>query len=507
MSGIGKISFLLSVLSLIILIGLRFVIGGWTNMLWFPFVLFLVTFVSGVFAERRLIVDFFTMKTTKNGMSLGALIIMVLVFVAALNYVASTQNKVFDMTEEKINSLSPQSEEVLKGLEDSLKIFVFYRGERNQSVPPGLASLFDRYERASNQVEVRYVDKYQRPDLAEKYLDSSDQSKDQLIIFVDHKGKFFRVSESSNFEEAITQSIVRATRKSAKKIYFISGHGEREYGESGVEAIYELKSNLESLAFEVADLSLSTKLEIPDDAAVIALVGPKGQLLQKEQELLLDYVRGGGHMLVAVDPGQSHGLADFIKRLGAEFKDNYILDPNSPLGPAVVVGNQYDRAHPLTEKFDGRTTLFRLASQIAKHEDAPEGLTVKEVLLSQPGSVITTDLSKRRYTESDSYPFGVVVEGKWDPESVKESSVVLLGDSDFLTDQLFYTLSNRDFALNIFAYLAKEKDLISIRPKSPKSSTLRLTSAQRLGINSAGLALPVVFVILSGVLWYRRRSS
>ena len=261
MSGIGKISFLLSVLSLIILIGLRFVIGGWTNMLWFPFVLFLVTFVSGVFAERRLIVDFFTMKTTKNGMSLGALIIMVLVFVAALNYVASTQNKVFDMTEEKINSLSPQSEEVLKGLEDSLKIFVFYRGERNQSVPPGLASLLDRYERASNQVEVRYVDKYQRPDLAEKYLDSSDQSKDQLIIFVDHKGKFFRVSESSNFEEAITQSIVRATRKSAKKIYFISGHGEREYGESGVEAIYELKSNLESLAFEVADLSLSTKLE------------------------------------------------------------------------------------------------------------------------------------------------------------------------------------------------------------------------------------------------------
>ena len=62
-------------------------------------------------------------------------------------------------------------------------------------------------------------------------------------------------------------------------------------------------------------------------------------------------------------------------------------------------------------------------------------------------------------------------------------------------------------ALNTMAYLARESDLISIRPKDPVGTKLIMTTTQKGVVVVAGISLPLVLLIFSGVFWYRRRNA
>ena len=65
-----------------------------------------------------------------------------------------------------------------------------------------------------------------------------------------------------------------------------------------------LKKALEDSSFQVKPLDLINNPKVPEDAAVVAVIGPTVALLEPEMDLLRDYARSGGRMLVAADPGQ-----------------------------------------------------------------------------------------------------------------------------------------------------------------------------------------------------------
>ena len=69
------------------------------------------------------------------------------------------------------------------------------------------------------------------------------------------------------------------------------------------------------------------------------------------------------------------------------------------------------------------------------------------------------------------------------------------------------SLMNRDLILNTIAYLADQKELISIRPKKVKLSAFFVTDIQLIAIIIGYVLLPIGFLTTAGVLWYRRRHS
>ena len=78
-----------------------------------------------------------------------------------------------------------------------------------------------------------------------------------------------------------------------KKIYLLEGHGEKD------ENISVIKTKLEESNYEVAKLHLlesmqEGRIQIPEDAAVILVVGPLRDFLPAEIGTLRDYVLGGG---------------------------------------------------------------------------------------------------------------------------------------------------------------------------------------------------------------------
>ena len=100
MSKWGLASLTIATLCLIIVLVARFILGGWLDMLWFPLGMGIVSFSVLIITEFRTILDFLTMRTTKNGMNMGMIILLMVVVLASVNYLSIRYNKTFDLTEE-----------------------------------------------------------------------------------------------------------------------------------------------------------------------------------------------------------------------------------------------------------------------------------------------------------------------------------------------------------------------------------------------------------------------
>ena len=521
MSRWAKICWLIAGVSLVGVLAARYILGGWIDILWFPFGLFAVCFVAALSLDFKFYLEFFTMKTTKHGMNMGVLIIMVLASLVATNFFAVKYNKTLDMTEEGLNSLSEQSLTLLKNLDKDLNVLVFYRGEKDRDKKTQVKNTLDKYKENSSRIKLKYVNAYAETALAQKYLSRGDQ----FTVFVETDLRKIKVEEPLQ-EEQFTVAMLKSNQKDSKKIYFLKGHGERSLESSEENGIQDFKKALEDSSFELSDLSLITGEKIPADAAVIAIVGPQTQIMSGEITELMDFAKKGGRLFIAVDPGQRHNIGDLVSQLGVNFKNNYVLNDRVRLmgqGLGGALGLLYDSNHEITKKFKSgeNFSLFSMASELEKTAQAPEGFTIVDLVRTPPSSFVANNLNVKKIEGGRKmFSLGLAVKGsfkkpqkdekgkegaKTDPAD--EFSAIIFGDSDFLSNNYLVQGVNRDLALNSIAYLAKETDLISIRPKKPKGTQLTLTKSSQNSIVLAGVAVPIIFFVLSGVFWFRRRNA
>ena len=85
-------------------------------------------------------------------------------------------------------------------------------------------------------------------------------------------------------------------------------------------------------------------------------------------------------------------------------------------------------------------------------------------------------------------------------------AILFVGDSDFASNAYLDFSGNTDFALHVVAWLAEEKDLVSIAPKDVTSGTFLLTAAQSNALFAIQvLGLPASFLVAGFAVWRRRR--
>ena len=86
------------------------------------------------------------------------------------------------------------------------------------------------------------------------------------------------------------------------------------------------------------------------------------------------------------------------------------------------------------------------------------------------------------------------------------SSIVLVGDTDFFTNNYLESANNSDLFVNTVNYLAKDFELISIRSKTDSNRQMFLTKNERDFIRWSGwLLMPTVIGIYGTWKWWRRR--
>jgi len=262
-------------------------------------------------------------------------------------------------------------------------------------------------------------------------------------------------SQLRNLDQEVQKRLLQVARPK-KTLYFVTGHGERAESNARPEdkraTIRELRTMLRSLNYELTDLSASTGLAsgVPKDAGALLLLGPTADLFPGEAANILEYVRGGGRLLVALDPEAGLAFADLLQPLGVK------LTTTSLAADRVFAEFRHqesDHVNIVTGSYSSHpsvTTLSHLGSRGAlllpgagPLEDASKErsreLSVDYTVHADSGTWLDLDGNYRFDDKAEvrkawELAAAITFKKSRDVKAEEEGRVVVVGDSDFLTD-------------------------------------------------------------------------
>lgn len=381
-----------------------------------------------------------------------------------------------------------------------------------------------------------------------------------VLLYGDKQERMPVVRPEANLEYELSSAIKKMTSKELKKVGVLTGHGE--------PGLNQLRGLQELLAkqYLVTTVDLAGGKPVPDDIAVLLVIAPTKAFTSWEKFLLDQYQIKGGHigfflnrvdaslqnqMGRAVDPE----LDDLLEAYGGRVNVDLVRDVScanvsveQQLGGMVLRNlvpfyylprsGEFDKSSPVVK--DLSAVVFYFVSSIDTGLARSKGLITNVLVRSSKRSgrqenvfIInpTTQATPDMFNESG-IPLAVTIEGLFVSAfanrpigvdsgvassidttkkvvSGKLSKIALVGDGDFLQDQL--SGGNRDnvlFASNVVDYLADDIGLASIRSRDSGVKPLdEVSDATRMWVKGINLAVPSLLVLIVGVARWRWRIA
>ncbi len=481
----------------------------------------------GVASNYRQILASLGKRSTKYAGNYVISLILVIAFVSGLNYLGQRHVKRFDTTASGQFTLAPQTVKVLEKLNQDVRIIAFFPG--GEYAP--LEELLVGYKTVNRRVHYEFIDPDKQPDVARKY-DVSVYGIFQnpftgmvlkfgtvIVKYGERSEKIEKRSEEVQ-EEDLTNAIIRAGRTEAKKVYFVQGHGEKDPSDSETSGYSEAKKTLESQGYQVDTIVLASVEEVPEDAKVLIIAGPATEPFAKELQYIDDFLnRGGGGLMVLVDPPPASSLQGFLEDWGVKVDDDLVLDVSGAgrlmgTGPSVPLVLEYN-SHQITDNFD-TMTFFPLTRSIKPEKDPPEGITVESLFESNPSSWGETNLADLEASYDASVdlagPLSLAVavtkeiKAASDKEPGLKARMVVAGTSSFPVNAYFPAQGNGNLFMNMVGWLAQDEDLISIRPKPRDDRRILLSQSQLSMVRLITLfVLPGIALVIGIAVVLKRR--
>ncbi|MBK8313888.1 MAG: Gldg family protein [Acidobacteria bacterium] len=271
---------------------------------------------------------------------------------------------------------------------------------------------------------------------------------------------------------------------------------------------------MKSENYEVKSVNLVSSNKVPDDCAAIVVAGPTKEFFPQEADLIGKYLDGGGKALIMLDPGSDGGLNNLLKNWNIIIANDTVIDVSGVgrlfgTGPAVPLVTNYG-AHPITKDLNRVATFFPFARSVDTGESAKGDVVFIKMLNTSEASWAETELkgNEAKFDEGKDKK-GPVCLGVAMTKMLGENQdirLVVIGDSDFATNNYAGKAGNGDLFLNTVNWLAQDEDLIAIRPKSPTNRSITLSESQQKTFFLLTVLLMPLVVIGTGVwIWWKRR--
>jgi len=430
--------------------------------------------------------------------------VIVVAALAGLNYIAVKKPKTWDLTKEKIYTLSDQTDGVLRGLKSEVRVFAFYAP--NEPEFTELDQRLGQYRQRTDKLKVEMLD----PTKHVKEVKEFNISQSGPRVIVRAGGKESRAKDVS--EESLTNAIAEVTRGASKKIYFSKGHGERAIGDATERGMKVWVDGLKSEGYQVAEIELAANKTMPADAQALVLAGPVASLTEGEAKLVQEWVDKGGKLIALIDPGVHSGLEKAFAAWGVKVGDDEVIDAESQQ-PEVAIAQEY-ADHPITNPRSSPfqvACVFPLARSVSKAKDTPSGWSVTELARTGPRAWGETDPirdGRVEYTPGKDLmgpvPLAIAAShGSGD----SEARVVVVGNSSFAANGFYQLRGNRDFALNAASWVAHEEAKISIRPRNRSGNALFLTAGQKNTMTLFAFDLLPFSLLFAGLFVWQSRKA
>jgi ABC-type uncharacterized transport system involved in gliding motility auxiliary subunit len=478
--------------------------------------------------QWREVVAWFRQRNARYAAIASISVLVVLGLLVAVNYLSARRNKRWDLTANRQYSLSDQSIKILKGLDAPVKVRVFEKQSESDRFRTRLA---EYQSQSNNKVSIDYIDPDRHPLEAKQ-----DEVQAYGTIVLEYKGRTEKIN--SDNEQDFTGGLLKLLNPQQRKVYFLSGHGEKDPSTSDRGGYSGIGEALKNDQFQFDKLVLAQTNEIPADATIIAIAGPRSDLLENEVTLIKEYLDKAGKLLVLLDPPQDlkqqspmPRLMALVKEWGVNATNSVVVDVSGRTRVATlpVAGPPYP-THAITDQF-GLFTMFPLARAVTPDTANTQRAAQSFVQTSdrswaetdfaqlQNPDTLAPETEKGDLTGPVSLAVAVTAPAanppqppvadagkQQDDQKKPETRVVVIGDSDFASNEYLGVEGNRDLFVNTANWLAQQENLISIRPRDPADRRITLTDSAAKGL----FWLTIVFIPLgvfgAGIFsWWRRR--
>ena len=450
-------------------------------------------------------------------LALTAVVLAILVAVNVLFSALPTSLTQYDISAAKLYSVTSNTKVVLSALEEDVTIYWIVQADQEDQI---IENLLGKYESLSDHitVEKRNPDVY--PTFAEQYTSETVQNN-SLVVECGDRSRYiayddiylqeadlysYTYNTSFDGEGAITSAIDYVVTEDLPKLYLLEGHGEAELPATFSDQIEKANIDLQSL-------SLLTVDEVPEDADCVMIYAPSSDLSQEEAEMLSDYTKNGGKLLVAAGPvedGTLENLESLLSEYGVETASGIVVEGDRTaytgypyiLLPELVSNDITD---PLIEENYYPNMPI---SQGLILDDA--GDAVSELMVTSESAFSKLDgfdLDTYEKEEGDvDGPFALAVS----IDCGNEGQIVWFSSSYFLEDMYnaWSSGSNADLAMNALSDLIGEREAIAIRSKSLNYNYLSISgsTASLLKVLMIGV-LPLAYLGVGIWVILRRRRE
>ena len=390
-----------------------------------------------------------------------------------IGYIASSFNRTADFSYFKTATPGEAVREIVRNIDGTIEAALFF--PEVNPVKDELRTYLDELARATGKVTVIEYDRFADPEAAADFGARGDGS-----LFLRVNGRSERIGLATQLDSArarlrvldryVQQALLQLNRD-RRFVYLTKGHGEfndpltaaapaddqppslRQRPPPGltdtpVPPLSALREILDFLNYEVRDIGIGEGLgdRIPDDAAMLMILGPERPFLDAELNAVRSYLERGGSLLLAMETGSDFPVEALGDLLGVEHNPAMTIDdrayfPGNP--PSVsdrrfIITNGFSTHPAVTTGSRSGSEMLMVGPGSFEPVADPAGLRVTPVIRSLPSSY--RDLNGNyRFDEDpeaqDRYVLAMAVERDSLP-----MRALLYGDAELFSDAILSRL-------------------------------------------------------------------
>lgn len=441
-----------------------------------------------------------------------AIAVVVNVFVSAL----PTPLTKYDISSSKLYSVTSNTKVVLNNLQQDVTIYWVVQADKEDDV---IENLLGKYDSLSDHVTVVKKNPDVYPTFTAQYTDE-DVPNNSLIVECGSRSRYvsyddiyvqeadmYSYSYNTSFdgEGAITSAIDYVVREDLPQLYVLEGHGEADLPST-------FAGQIEKDNIETQTLSLPTVDAVPEDASCVLIYAPASDISTEEKDMLSDYTKGGGKLMVVAGPVEDGALTNLYSLLG---------DYGVTAVDGVVV--EGDRAHYafqqpyilLPDMADSDITNSLAEENYYAMLPIAMGLNVENA-----DSAVTSLLTTSESSFSKAAGYGLTTYDKEDGDTDGPFAVAVSVDcgsggqlvwftSSVFLDDMYNAYSsgaNGDLAMNALAGLIGESEAMAIRSKSLNYNYLTISEGASSLLKALMIGVfPLAYLGVGIVVVLRRR--
>lgn len=428
--------------------------------------------------------------------------VALLCMIGTLAWLSTRYTMQSDVTSNAGNTLSLASQKLLESLPDKIQVTAYIK--KDPALRSQISQLVDRYKRYKPDLTLTYIDPDSQPEKTRE-LNIAPTG----MILIEYQGRTEKLAFID--ESSLTNALLQLANADERWVTFLTGHGERSPDGIANFDLGQFGKELDRRKIRAQTINMATMPAIPDNSALLVITAPAVPLLAGEIDLIKQYIRQGGNLLMLSDPDNQQ-LALLQQHLGLRQLKGTIVDSRSKLygidDPSFVLASEY-APHPITQGFQ-TITVYPVTAALEIDEETD--FQAEALLSSAPQSWTETGaIAGKILFDADSDekqgPLVFAYALTRDIDKKTQQRIVVVGDGDFLSNAYLGNVGNLDMGLRMVNWLIHDDRFIDIPAKTATDKSLQLGQITVALIGFGFLIVIPLLLMGTGFYIWRKRKQ